>query len=84
MQRELERFLYDRVYRHPRLLELRELSQTKLRQMFDGYVARPELLPENFRARIDKHGLPRTVGDYLAGMTDRFAEQEHKRLFGGT
>ncbi len=82
MQRELERFLYDRVYRHPRLLELRELSQSKLRQMFDGYVARPELLPENFRARIDKHGLPRTVGDYLAGMTDRFAEQEHKRLFG--
>ncbi len=84
MQRELERFLYDRVYRHPRLLELRELSQSKLRQMFDAYVARPELLPDNFRARIDKHGLARTVGDYLAGMTDRFAEQEHKRLFGGT
>ncbi len=81
MQRELERFLYDRVYRHPRLLELREHSQSKLRQMFDGYVARSELLPDNFRARIDKHGLPRTVGDYLAGMTDRFAEQEHRKLF---
>jgi dGTPase len=81
MQRELEKFLYDRVYRHPRLLEVRDRAQAKLRQMFEGYVARPELLPENFRARIDQHGLPRTVGDYLAGMTDRFAEQEHTRLF---
>jgi dGTPase len=81
MQRELEKFLYDRVYRHPRLLEVRDRAQAKLRQMFEGFLARPELLPENFRARIDRHGLPRTVGDYLAGMTDRFAEQEHLRLF---
>jgi dGTPase len=81
MQRELEKFLYQRVYRHPRLLAVRDRAQAKLRQMFEGYVGRPELLPENFRARIDKHGLARTVGDYLAGMTDRFAEQEHSRLF---
>ncbi len=78
---ELERFLYERVYRHPQVLRHRIEAQSFLRAMFDGYVQQPELLPESFRARMAANGLPRTVGDYLAGMTDRFAQREYFRLF---
>ncbi len=81
-KRELEEFLHDRVYRHPTVSAMRAESQAALREMFDGYVARPELLSPKFQERVAAHGLHRTVGDYLAGMTDRYAQQEHVRLFG--
>src|SRR5262249_17038457 len=80
-QHELERLLHTRVYRHPAVLEKRREAQAALRTMFEGYVARPELLPETFARRAASAGLPRTVGDYLAGMTDRFAMREFERLF---
>jgi dGTPase len=48
--------------------------------LFNSYVARPELLPQSFRDRTAESGIERTVGDYLAGMTDRFAQQEFQRL----
>ncbi|MFV2069386.1 MAG: deoxyguanosinetriphosphate triphosphohydrolase [Pirellulales bacterium] len=79
----LEQFLYNRVYRHPQVLKTRQLAQDSLQQMFEGYVARPQLLPEKFRRRIASDGLPRAVGDYLAGMTDRFARVTFQRQFGG-
>ncbi len=81
LKTELESLLADRVYRHPQVLEMRGRVQSQLEQMFRGYLERPELLPEGFRARAAAAGLPRTVGDYLAGMTDRFALREHARLF---
>lgn len=77
----LEQFLHDRVYRHPTVLPIRRRAQDQLRAMFAGYAARPELLPAGFRGRIERAGLEQTVGDYLAGMTDRFAQQEFRRLF---
>jgi len=82
LRAELEAFLQQRVYRHPQLLQLRRTAQDKLHAMFGGYSSRPELLPEGFQNRIAQHGLERTVGDYIAGMTDRFAQQECLRLFG--
>lgn len=78
---ELERFLYARVYRHPNVLRLRSEAQSYLREMFAGYQARPELMPVSFRERIPQAGLKRTVGDYLAGMTDRYAQQEYRKWF---
>jgi dGTPase len=80
-KKELERFLADRVYQHPQLLVVRRAAQDMLSTMFAGYVARPDLLPASFRARAAQVGWPRSVGDYLAGMTDRYAQQEHARLF---
>jgi dGTPase len=77
---ELEWFLHERVYRHADLLAFRQQAQERLQALFEWYVARPELLPATFRARIAADGLERTVGDYLAGMTDRFADQEYERL----
>ena len=78
---ELEQFLHQRVYRHPQLMALRTRGQQVLREMFAGYLARPELMPASFQSRAAEVGWPRSVGDYIAGMTDRYAEQEHARLF---
>ena len=83
LKRELERFLYDRVYRHPRLAAVRTQAQERLKRMFDGYLARRELLPPRYQARAAAVGLPRAVGDYLAGMTDRFCEQQYRQHFAG-
>jgi dGTPase len=77
----LEHFLRERVYRHPAVLAHRQSAQSALERMFSGYVANPELLPERFRRRAERAGLRRTVGDYLAGMTDRYARREYERLF---
>jgi dGTPase len=81
LKRGLESFLRDRVYRHPDVLRVRLDAQAMLREMFAGYVTRPELLPASFSGRIERVGLRRSVSDYLAGMTDRYAQQEYRRLF---
>lgn len=81
LKRELEQFLFDRVYRHAQVIALRNEAQAELRAMFAGYCHRPELLPDSYRARVAEVGLERSVGDYLAGMTDRYARHEYRRLF---
>jgi dGTPase len=73
---ELERFLRARVYRHPDLLVTRREYQVKLLELFEILRERPEQLPQSFKSRIEAEGLERVLGDYLAGMTDRFAMQE--------
>lgn len=80
-KRELERFLYERVYRHPRLVAVRTQAQQRLRAMYDGYLRRPELLPPHFQKRVPLVGLERTTGEYLAGMTDRFCEGLYQKHF---
>ena len=63
---QLEAFLRERVYRHPNVLMHRREAQAALETMYDGYAARPDLLPDGFRQRVATAGLRRTVGDYLA------------------
>jgi len=77
---ELSRFLYARFYRHPHLLELTEHATQTLRALFEVYVERPDEMRPWYRRWAEKVGQHRAVCDYLAGMTDRFAEQEHTRL----
>ena len=74
-KRELESYLYEKVYRHPQLIEVRGHAQTRLRAMYNGFLNRPDLLPERFRVRGEQVGLERSIGDYLAGMTDRFCDE---------
>jgi dGTPase len=80
MMREVQQFLYHRVYRHPQILAVRHAAQDRLAELFDRLVQRPDLLPAGFHGRIEIAGLERTVGDYLAGMTDRYADQQHALL----
>ncbi len=74
-KKELEKFLYQRVYRHPQLISVRQRAQQRLRLMFEGFVRRPELIPAKYQYRIAEVGLERTVAAYIAGMTDDYCEQ---------
>jgi dGTPase len=57
-------------------------AQQKLGELFTWYAARPEALPSGYRLRADRFGVPRSVADYIAGMTDRFLEVDHSRRLG--
>ena len=74
---ELEVFLFDRVYRHPTILAERAIACEALREMYSRYYKAPESLPEVWHQRLNSEGPARTVCDYLAGMTDRHALEEH-------
>jgi dGTPase len=81
-RRALERFLFGRLYRHPRVAETRRHAEKIIRDLFGAYIADPRLLPYATRERIGEDQLERVVCDYVAGMTDRFALVEHVRIFG--
>ncbi len=76
-RRALEKFLFARVYRHPRLMQVRAAAEGRLRDLFHGLQANPDRLPLRFRRRADVVGVARASGEYLAGMTDRFCDQQH-------
>jgi len=80
---ELEDFLKKRVYRHPRLIEVRRKAQQRLRAMLELYAERTDLMPEKFQARAARVGPRRSAADYLAGMTDRYCDEQYQRHFGG-
>jgi dGTPase len=79
---ELQRFLYERVYRHPKLLELSQHAAEVLDGLFRSLCQRTEEMPPWYQRWTSEVGRERAVCDYLAGMTDRFAEQEFERLTG--
>ncbi len=77
---ELQAFLYERFYRHPDLMALSEYAKKVLTVLFEAYVAEPAEMSPWYQEWAREVGLHRAVCDYLAGMTDRFAEQEYARL----
>jgi dGTPase len=81
--RALKRFLYERMYRHYRVNRMSHKARRVVRELFQLFTAEPECLPSEWRAAAcgDLAARARTVADYLAGMTDRFALDEHRRLF---
>jgi dGTPase len=79
----LEQFLFKAVYHHPDVMAKRRHAQQLLGEMFAIFLNRVEVLPSKFRRIAEAEGNARAVADYLAGMTDRFAFEEHRRLVGG-
>ena len=79
-KQELEDFLYAHVYRHPRLIAMRQRAQGRLKTLFQTLCEQPRLLPDRFQQRVERVGLERSVADYLAGMTDRFCEQQYENV----
>lgn len=77
---DLESFLMQNVYRHPSVIRVRDSAQAALLSLFELLKTKPDLLPDNYARRSEKTGLHRAIGDYIAGMTDRFAWREHARL----
>jgi len=80
----LKKFLSGRMYRHPRVLNVMRNAQNLLAGLFEALLSDPALLPEDWRTRCGMardRATARAVCDYVAGMTDRFAAQEYRRIF---
>jgi dGTPase len=79
-QHELKQFLHKHLYRHYLVERMSEKARRIVRELFAAFHDKPSLLPPQYQAKAlrDK---ARTIADYIAGMTDRFAYREHRRLF---
>ncbi len=81
--RALKEYLHENLYRHPRIVEVKRHLARVLEDLFAVYRSRPEEMPARYSELAAEEGNARAACDYLAGMTDRFALQEHGRLCGG-
>ncbi len=77
----LKDFLHKRLYRHWRVERMRVKAEKFITELFKAYLGSPTLLPQKYQRRMDEEPLPRVICDYIAGMTDRFALDEYKKLF---
>ncbi|QBF31571.1 deoxyguanosinetriphosphate triphosphohydrolase [Thalassococcus sp. S3] len=85
--KEIRAFLFQHMYRASRVMEKRAQVTQVVQDLFPLYLGDPAMLPERWNTEIDAAGdddtaIARLVADYIAGMTDRFALQEHQRLVG--
>ena len=78
--RELKDFLYASLYRHYRVMRMQVKAEHIITDLFNAYRLEPLILPDHVQAWIPTRGLERTICDYIAGMTDRYAIEEHERL----
>jgi dGTPase len=81
LKAELERFLHAQVYQHYRVMRMAHKGRRLLHEMFAEFCRCPALLPARYQRRAQESSLQQTVCDYLAGMTDRYAQDEYLRLF---
>lgn len=83
----IRQFLFERMYRAPAVVEMRKEVTAMVNALFPFFLENPSELPKQWRKDVemaaDHTALARIVADYIAGMTDRFAIQEHGRLIGG-
>ena len=81
-ERELKHFLYDRLYDAPELKRVREEAERVVANLAAAYRADPALLPQAWRCAGPRTAQLRTIADFIAGMTDRFALRRHEELVG--
>jgi dGTPase len=81
-ERALKRFLYSRLYESPQLEQVREEAERIVTNLAAAYRAEPKLLPESWRRGTTTGEQLRTIGDFIAGMTDTFAIARHEELVG--
>ncbi len=79
--RVLKDFLFKNMYRQYRVVRMQKKAERILSELFHAYSAEPFMLPPQFQEQIEAKGKERTICDYLAGMTDRFAVDEYQKLF---
>jgi len=84
MVAELKDFLFREMYRHYRVVRMGDKAGRIIRGLFASLVGEPRQLPPHFQEQIGRDGVHRVVCDYIAGMTDRFALDEHQKLFDPT
>jgi dGTPase len=78
--REIRDFLYKKLYRHFRVVRMQVKAEKILEDLFSAYLSEPNTLPDHIQTQLDNRDLERTICDYIAGMTDRYAIDEHQKL----
>lgn len=83
-ERELKRFMYATLYHHPSQLAAADRARVIVIDLFRAYQADPKLMPEEWRADCvsSEPQRSRHIADFIAGMTDRYAEKRHAEIFG--
>jgi dGTPase len=79
--RQLKDFLFANLYRQHRVVRMAVKAERIVSDLFNAYRAEPAILPRHVQDGVSEKGLERTVCDYIAGMTDRYAVEEHQKLF---
>ncbi len=79
--RQLKDFLYSKLYRHYRVVRMSVKAEQLIGDLFAAYKKEPTIMPNHVQNQVGQNGLERTICDYIAGMTDRYAIEEHQKLF---
>jgi dGTPase len=83
-ERQLKSFMYEKLYHHPTQLAAAEEATKIVRELFAAYRDDPALLPDEWRDSLPREEPQRSrrIGDFLAGMTDRYATDRHREICG--
>jgi dGTPase len=79
--RQLKDFLFSNLYQNHRVIRMQVKAEKIICDLFGAYSRDPRMLPEHIQTGIESKGLERSICDYIAGMTDRFAIDEHQKIF---
>ncbi len=79
--KELKSFLFENMYQHHRVYRMQVKAERILKDLFRAYLNESRILPQEVQKKMESIGQARAISDYIAGMTDRYAHQEHSRLF---
>ncbi|MFH0771571.1 MAG: deoxyguanosinetriphosphate triphosphohydrolase [Candidatus Omnitrophota bacterium] len=80
-RKPLKKFLFENLYMHHKVVRMADKSRRFVRELFNAYLANPDLLPDTSRRRLAEDRPHRVVCDYISGMTDRYALDEYIKLF---
>ena len=78
---ELRAFLMKNLYNNFRVIRMSDKARRFIIELFNVYLEKPEQLPPSDQENIKKYAIHRVICDYIAGMTDRYALDEYKKLF---
>jgi len=81
LRKPLRQFLMQKLYHHYRVVRMSTKAKRFIRELFTEYLKRPAQMPSEIQERLSKESVKRVVCDYIAGMTDRYALDEYKKLF---
>jgi dGTPase len=80
--KQMQDFLLRNVYQRPAAARKEAEARKVIRELFEAYLGDPNLLPDRYQSRLATDGRHRVVCDYIAGMTDRFCEDQHAKVQG--
>ncbi|HRF97232.1 MAG TPA: hypothetical protein PLZ51_18615, partial [Aggregatilineales bacterium] len=81
LNKALKSFLYQNMYYHHTVIRMAKRAERFLTEIFNSYISEPRQLPDDYQSLLKEQPVHRVVTDYIAGLTDRSAQQEYRRLF---